>query len=452
MRHATRITCAAILSASLSTAACGGRSDLRVAAGGSGGDASSAASSSAGTGAHGPCASLTITGAPLAFSDVAGVAQRGPGLAPATDDGSVVGVIFARSPDQPIAALAGMQTLFPWASWPASLPPFQNGSFSSNVGGLAVGRGSAPETLALVNANSPAPPGPEPSSLLFMPDLSTSSGTWSTSAISIGDGSAGQFVRFVIRSQDAHVVGYQNGAPGKRGIALVHVSAAGDVVSSPTLGCANGALFADAVPSTDPASAEGVLFAFSSAAPWAGCGGAIPAGPPGNIFLGHLGGPGGYAPLVWSFEEADAVRSLNLAAHDGGGAWVVFQYEGLNAEVQPPAMAVLVDAAGQLLLGPFPVTDGPQLVGRAAVGHLGDLLVVAFAASGAGDVEVRLFDTGGALVAKALVSSPAGGTPNGEIAVFTDPGTRSILVAWSQAPAAAPHDTRVHLARLGCAP
>jgi hypothetical protein len=85
-------------------------------------------------------------------------------------------------------------------------------------------------------------------------------------------------------------------------------------------------------------------------------------------------------------EYGDAVSFVDVEQHDSG-AWLVYQYMGLNAETQPPPMAVRLNATGGEQAGPVSLDEAS---GRVAIARMGNRFAVGWLGPQGAPMELRL--------------------------------------------------------------
>jgi hypothetical protein len=131
-----------------------------------------------------------------------------------------------------------------------------------------------------------------------------------------------------------------------------------------------------------------------------------------------------------------------------GGAWVLHRESGASALIQPPGMALRLDAgtpAGE----EFPVT--PPGAGRMASAAFGDGFVVAFVDAidpSAPTVVVRVYDANGTLAAESAFGTSAAWLQGDRLTLVASPDARSFLVGWIGEKASPGAETFLH--RFDC--
>lgn len=432
--------------------------------GGSGGAAGTGggpagAGGSAGTGGASACAPLGLTAGPIAFSANNYAHRATPQLAPTGGTTSTVGVAVAEMPvESPAGAAAALRlTGFgAWdAAWPESLGSGTTAGFVVGVGQFVVGRGVADDTIAVAYPASPQPPAPFPDGVLFQRRMNVFTGT-SPEVSSLADAPEGhELARFATTGAIGTLVGVQittsdDAFQDSHEMVFCFDPLEPDGSSCvPMVACGTQPVDADAT-----ALDNGFLFAASSSNEFAGCltDDSI-VGPPNRIVVGFVGGPGGgYEPLPVDIEQPDDVVSFVRVLPHSAGAWVVYQYAGLNAEQPPPLTAILVAEDGSVLLDATPLVDGSQFFEEPAVTTIGDQLLVAwvdaFDPSGDAYIIMRVFDDAGSELtqnayARKMVSP--------RLSALGSPDGSHVLIGWSeQTGADGAGEDQAYVARFTC--
>jgi hypothetical protein len=147
-------------------------------------------------------------------------------------------------------------------------------------------------------------------------------------------------------------------------------------------------------------------------------------------------------------EEDDHLLFLRLGASDRV-AWVVYQYEGLNALVPGPYMAIPLDLAGKPLAPAKAVLGADASLLPPAVTVLGDRLVLAYAPppqSQQKGLSIDLWSPDGQLSAIYSIDQQSGAF-TGKSAVLSSPTNDSLLVGWTET---TPAHHQGYLARISC--
>lgn len=413
----------------------GGNSTGGSSIGGTGG--AGATGGAAGSGGSMACAPLSLSAPPISFSQN-NSSHRATPLLSLTASTSTVAVAVAEMPvESPVGAAAGLRVtgFEPWGTvWPDSLGQGTLAPFVVGVDQFAIDRGLAGETISVVYPASPSPPAAFPSGVLFQAAFDVFGGN-SANAISLLDTSAdSQLVRFL-----------ETGTSGSLAGALRTLSNSGQdfhelvFCMQPqelnggfclTDACGTEDVDADAV-----ALDEGFLVAYSSSRGFGECmndDGIV--GLPSRILVAFVGGPGGgYGPLPVEIEQpGDMVRFVRLIPHSEG-AWLVYQYAGLNAEQPPPLMAMRIRPDGTVLLGATAVLDGSQFFAEPALAAIGDQLLVgwvdAFDPNGEADIMLRVLDDGANELTQNMHHVPS--VPS-RLSALGSPDAMHVLIGWSE--------------------
>ena len=405
------------------------------ATGGTGGSAG--VGGSAGSAA---CAPLGLSAGPIAFSANAYAHRAPPQLSLTGGATSTVAVAVAEMPvESPIGAAAILRLggFEAWNDvWPDSLGSGTTAPFVVGVDQFFFDRGAEDDTVAIAYPASPQPPAAYPTGVLYQPLLNVFQGP-AAEAFSLINAAAGQqLTRFVKTGASGSLVGVQqtflsdSGPDQHELIFCAQPFEPNGGFCIPMAGCGTEPVDADAV-----ALEQGFVVAYSSSRGFGECmndDGII--GPPNRILVAFVGGPGGgYGPLPIEIEQPDdIVRFVRVIPHSAG-AWLVYQYAGLNAEQPPPVMAVRIDEAGGVLLDPIPLLDGSQFFDEPALAGIGDQLLIAwvdaFDPSGDAYIMMRVFDDAGTELTQNAYQSHA---VHPRLSALGSPDGSQVLIGWSE--------------------
>jgi hypothetical protein len=392
----------------------------------------------AGSGGSIACAPLGISAPPIAFS-ADPYAHRAPPELSLTGTPSLVAVAVAEMPvESPVGAAAALRVtgFDPWGpEWPDSLGNGALAPFVAGAGQYVIDRGFGDETISVAYPASPHPPSTYPQGLLFTAGLNLFNGP-NEASFNLIDTAAGYHVaRFTKMGDGAALTGVQQSFYSSSGgdqheIILCVLPFGPEGFCVPMVGCGSQPVDADAV-----ALKEGFLVAYSSSRGFGECmndDGMI--GPPNRILTAFVGGPGGgYGPLPVQIEQPDdVVRFVRVIPHSEG-AWLVYQFAGLNAEQPPPLMAMRISPDGSVLLDATPVLGGSQFYEEPAVAAIGDQLLVgwvdAFDPSGDAYIMLRVLDDSGIeLTQNAYPRTWVGN----RLSALGSPDGSHVLIGWTE--------------------
>ncbi len=157
--------------------------------------------------------------------------------------------------------------------------------------------------------------------------------------------------------------------------------------------------------------------------------------PAHRILSGFFGGPGGgFGQLPFSVDVPDdAVRFVRVIPHSDG-AWVAWQYQGLNAETPPPVMLQRLDAGGSPVSPQVAILDGWAADAIPAFASLGDRLAFAYLdnADPFGiTIMLRVLGSDGALQFERAFQ-PSGPYAEAHLDLFASPAHDQLLLGWSR--------------------
>ena len=319
-----------------------------------------------------------------------------------------------------------------WDSvWPDTLGSGATASFVVGVDQFLIDRGLDDDTMAILYPATPQPPAQDPAGILFQPRMNVFSGS-SPEVYDLISTSAGhQLSRIVKTGATGGLVGFQQTFPVDRHelIMCVQPFTPDGAYCVPIVGCGTDPVLADAT-----ALEQGFLFASSSSHGFGECMYGEEFGPPNRIIVGFLGGPGGgYGPLPIDIEQPDDIVQLVRVIPHSVGAWIVYQYAGLNAEQPPPVMAMRIAVDGTVLLEATPLLDGSQFFVEPAVAAIGDHLMVAwveaFDPNGDAYIMMRVFDDAGTQLTQNAYQSHA---VNPRLSALGSPDGAHVLIGWSE--------------------
>jgi hypothetical protein len=154
---------------------------------------------------------------------------------------------------------------------------------------------------------------------------------------------------------------------------------------------------------------------------------------------------GASAPLV---SEQDRIGFVRVAAHPKG-VWVVYQYEGIDALVPSPYMALSLDLNGKPLKPAWLVLGPGASIAPPAVSVIGDRLVLSYAAVAASQekgVNVAIWDPQGNATDHYSIDAQEGSFI-GDTSLLVSPNNQSMLVSWLES---SPQRTQAYVARISC--
>ncbi len=463
-------------------AACGSRSGVLVsdtAAGGGGSTSSSSGGTTAsttgttstvttggggdgcetgGAGAGGSivfdCSTLEVTGPPAFLDGGFGFSERHPLWVPSSDDGQQVTLLTSQQQaegpqgDEPPTRVMHT-TLQPWKAFPSGGVLGPTDIADAEGGTMFTGGRAAGGKFAVLFASLVSPSGGLRFSSKFVPFESTP-------PLSEPVSSTAELALFAVKGSCGHLLGMESlgtsGGADANVVDTMFVGNDGSLVGPVTLGCAAGAMFADAVP-----WGGGWLVALSN-------GGALGGGG-GECLDPELGWPDDVQIVVTdgtTFTETATVGApggatdVKMAARSDG-AWVVVG--------TPPGQVVngMFLGARITLDGKvdkmFPVGGGdPNLEnpmnGTLTAASLGDQLAVAWVDYG-GDkgpfIHVKVFDPDGNPTGQAQVFS--GTSLSGAPSLLGSPSGDQLVLSWAETPDQGAGDgDKIRAVRIDCLP
>jgi hypothetical protein len=418
---------------------------------GSGGFAGSGGTAGSG-GAAGTnsCPALVLKGSPVELKGDAYVHATRPLLAPASDDGTLIAIAAEGYPVEspgPTGAHLQFVAFHPWGEpWPPY--DFGNAQQASTVTGMnetLLARGLSDGVLAMAWPVSASPPDDQSHGVLFVPDFSPYSGNWSTSAVNaVPEPALSERPAFLTRAGTEHLVGYFQTAEVGGWLRSSVMPPGSPPEDFSLLACGVKGLSAAA-----KWNGSSVLLAASSSRTPLGCQkNNGPSELANHVTLVARSLDGTTVQVLHDTAiSGDAVSFVDVELHDSG-EWLVYQYMGLNAEVQPPPMVMRLDATGGVKAGPVSIDDAS---GQVAIARMGNRLAVAWLTQQGARLEVRLLSEDGSMAAStSLDASP--GMPHGVPSLIGSPDSDKLLVAWSVAPMGGGMIDITWVARLDCAP
>jgi hypothetical protein len=410
--------------------AMGGSSGASGRGGAWGASGASGTAGSGGSGGTAGCGGVGVTGAPIAFARDPARQRFPPRLAFSNYDADRAGIASAELPIEspgPVAARLRLASFSPWGSWPASLGDGAESSFVVAIDQFAIARGRTEDTLAIAYPASPSPPAPVPEGLFFAPEVS---GGMPADVDSLAlAGFESHVVRFVRGARGAHLVGFETGLAGHTAFHLAVRPTVGDPTSRAWLGCATNPISADAI---GQERGNGFIFAFSTSRGWDRCtdddGIDLPAN---RILVGVMRGSAMHGPRL-EIEEPDHVRFVRMVGRPGG-AWLIWQYEGINAESPPPVMAMPLDGDGTSFGSAMPVLEGERSRVPPAVASLGSRLAIAWLDERnptGRSFGMRVVDDEGSVLESSLDLASSMARP--ELELLESPGGDALLLGWSE--------------------
>ena len=392
---------------------------------GSGASAGSAGSGGSTT----TCPGFDLTGDPVGFTASAGLVRKAPTLSQVS--GGAVAVIApeipSESPGPPVHHLR-MTTLSPWANWPSSLGTGAQSVFVAGVDQFAVDAGLASGKLAMTWPAAPSPPASQPQGLFFSAGVSANGGSFDQVQSLALPGLPSHVSRFVRAGAGAYLVGFETKG-FDRSFHLNYVGA-GTSFPSSHIGCASSPVTGDAI----SMPGGGFMFAFSTSRQWGSCLDDFGVnGPADRILAGFLGGPGGgFGPLPLSIQMPFDVVSFLRLLPAPDGAWLIYRYAGINAEVQPPAMLLRLDSSGVPLGNAVPIVDS-SYSGVPGLASLGERVAVATIDTSDPfgiTLELRIFDSSGNVLHQRAYQ-PSGAFAQQRLALLASPTADQLLLGWS---------------------
>jgi hypothetical protein len=428
---------------------CGSRSELLsdvIAAGGThsggsagaggGGGGTGNAGGQGGAGGSGGlapvCPAFDLTGAPIGFEPEPEFHENPPSLGFASADGSRVAMVSAlvavESPG-PLPAYLRMASITAWNAWPSTLGGGVQSAFVAGVDQFAFDRGSGQDSLAMTWPSAPSPPASGPQGLFFDAAVSVSSGSPQNVQSIALQGPPNHVSEFVRAGSDGYLIGFQTSETGHHQFHLTRRTGAGQKIELSWLGCATNEVSGDAValPSGE------FLFAFSTSRPWGSCLDDDGIDTPAHAVLTGLVAGENAVPGPLVIDEDDFVRFVRVVPHSEG-AWIAWQYEGINALTIPPVMAMRVDPQGNPLTPAIPILDGSVAGAPPAFASLGDRLAFAyldFLDPLGGTMVIKVLDTFGQPLFERSFQSSAQPMPP-KLALLASPAHDQLLLGWSE--------------------
>lgn len=429
------------------------------ATGGSGATAGASGSGAIGGsgGSTAACKNIALDGAPIGFETSPWTNQWPPLFAPLDATGPRIAVAVEETPlDNPTDEPGELRitTLDAWGEWPnGSLGSGEYPDFVVGARQVAMDRGEIDGRVAVAYPGTPTPPAPNPTGLFFTTNLDPASPTGSLVNDITTQPADQHLVRFVRYGYWGHLVGLQRGSAGHYKLDLTFVN-----VESPSgipfanVGCGATPIEADAAPVP-----TGFVFAFSSSREFDGCqlnDGAD--GVPGLIHVGLFTNLGlFFSQLPVGFAKNDVVQFIRVIPHSGG-AWLVFQYAGLNGDpypAPPPIQAMRFDEQGTVLDGPVSLDDIGNPYMEPAVGRLGDQLVIGWLdVSEPPEELIRLVVVGDGAEVTAVTSLPLPnpGSHFSSLRLMGSPSGDQVIVGWTHYAAGEDVYTEARVARFSC--
>lgn len=417
----------------------GGSGNAGGSAGVSGSSGAGGSAAAGGSGGVLPCTPLGLTAGPIAFSANNYAHRAPPKLSPVGGTTSKVAVTVAEMPvESPVTGPATLRgTAFPaWEPvWPDSLGEGSIAPFVVGFDQYVIDPSRGDDAIAIAYPASPQPPAAYPNGVLYQPEANLLNGAFGSTRQLVETEAAQHLLRFLRTGTVASLAGVQrtvldaNGEQVHELVICVEPIATSAGSCIPMAACGTDALDADAL-----ALEQGFLVAYSSSRGFAECmnDDGI-TGLPDRIVVAYVGGPGGgYGPLLELDQPDDLVLYVRLIPHSAG-AWLVYQYAGLNAEVPPPLMAMRIGEDGSVLLEPTELLDGTLFFGEPAVTAIGDQLMIAwldaFDPSGDTSIMMRVFDGEGTLLTQSFHPSF---WARPRLSALGSPDGQHVLVGWSE--------------------
>ena len=406
------------------------------------------------------CAPLGLTAGPIGFSGMDYIHRASPHLSLTGGATSTVAVAVAETP---LGASDGVARLRftgfdAWdTDWPDSLGSGTTSGFVVGVDQFAIDRGVDDDTIAIAYPGLPQPPAPYPNGLFFQQQMNVFSGASPEPFDLLGAPGTQELARFVVMGTTESLVGVR--LSPKEAMQDYHEMTfclqppdSDNSVCFSNVACGTRPVDADAIV-TD----QGYLFAISSSRPIGQCfHDEWNIGSPDRVLVGILDGLGGSIvgqsalPVEIQIPD-DAVRFVRMIPHSAG-AWLLYQYEGLNAEQPPPLMAMLIAEDGTVLLDSTPLLDGDQLSVEPAVAAIGDQLFIAwvdaFDPNGDSHIMMRVYDDEGQ---ELFQDAYARKMVNPRLSALGSPDGAQVLIGWSeQTGADGAGEEQAYVARFTC--
>jgi hypothetical protein len=415
---------------------------------------STAASSTTGGAGGSPlsCAGLALSGEPITCEPTPSEHGSRPSLVPATDDGSLVSVVFARtsvkSPNPTFTRIVSA-TLSPWGTFPKSLgvdlqASILGGDPFAAAPAMAAGQPGFSVLLYLPTDEIPSYMHLAPSAA-----VATSYDPYPTGK-AWGAGELAWPIALA-RGASGHLAVYELGIGPSAFMSLAVVDATSlDVSVANEVACASAPFAADAVPTKG-----GFLVATAAGRAFGDC--PLDDGVPGvakDLQILKVDEVTKEISLMALFEGVDAIAHIALAkraAHSG--AWVVWQETGASSFIPPPIRAVPLDESGSQAGPIVDITSDGQTTGPFEATALGERLSVAWIDSldpSTPTIRLDLFDEVGMFVAGTSLSTGAAWLYDASLSLLASPDTTQLLVAWADGESPAPANVRV--ARFSCIP
>ncbi len=425
-----------------------------VTTGGGGGDGCESGGAGAGGSIVVDCSILEVKGPPAFLEGGFGFNEHHPLWVPSSDDGQQVTLLTsqqqAEGPEGDIPPTRVMHTtLQPWKAFPSGGALGPTDMADAEGGTMFTGGRAAGGKFALLFANATPPGDGLRFSSQFVPFESTP-------PLSEEVSSTADLALFAVKGPCGHLLGMESigvsgGADGYV-VETVFVGNDGSLTGPATLGCATGAMFADAVPWDG-----GWLVALSNGGPFGGGGGECPdpglewpddvqiVFTDGKTFTetGTVGAPGG-------------ATDVKMAARSDG-AWVVVGTPP-GQVVNGMFLGARITQGGEVDKM-FPVGGGdPNLEnpmnGTLTAASLGDQLAVAWIDFG-GDkgpfIHVKVFDPDGNPTGQAQVF--AGTSLMGAPSLLGSPSGAELVLAWAETPDQGMNDgDKIRAVRIDCLP
>jgi hypothetical protein len=397
-----------------------------------------------GVGGATTCTAVSMDGAPIQFESSGQYWRHAPHFAFSDDSSASVGVVAFEMPAEspgPVAGHLRMTAIQPWQTWPSTLGGGAQSSFVAGQDQFAFDRGKTPNTLAMAWPATPAPPASQPQGLFFS-DQVTASGGNASAVLSLAlTGPTNHVVRFVRESANATLVGFEAGDAGYHALHLTRVAKNGMTSSQTFVGCATTDVDADAI----AVSPNAFFVAYSTSRAFGAC--LNDAGidtPAHRILMARFGaGNSSLEQLPVDIDLDDEVSFVRLLPRTGG-AWLVWQYKGVNAEVPPPVMLWALDDTGAPVAPSVPVLDGGAAYTRPAFASLGNRLAMAWldTSDPSSSVRLRLLTEIGIISNETMAASPVQNLLP-ELELFASPGGDQLLLGWSEYGAGLAPESRV---------
>lgn len=425
----------------------GGATSTGSTASSSSSSTSTASSSSGNGGAPQSCNGLTLSGERITYEPTPMDHGSRPILVPATDDGSLVSVVFAQapveSPSDPPIAVAGA-TFAPWGMWPSSLGPTAR----------VVGFGGD----AFATARSPAADQPGFSVLFYLPTDSFPSDMYLAPAAAgksydpfpqgiSWDAWEPAWGVALARGASGHLAAYEVGMGADAFLSVAFVGG-----GSPTPFVIDEVACANAPFTADVAEVEGgYLLATAAGRKFGACplDDGIP-GPAKDLHVIRVDQATKQVSLAASFEGTDPLTHVALARR-AQGAWVVWQENGASALTPPPIQAALLDETGAVAGPVFPIPATMGTLGPFAAAALGPNLVVAWVEAfdpSTPTLRLEVFSEAGTYLSSASINTAPSWLYDASLSLLPSPDGTQLLMAWADE--ASPEQAMVRVVRFSC--